>query len=318
MTIKKPNNLWRTLCISIIAAAALMACAPAAPIRSSLESAAPAAPAAQAPAEEVQSADSSGYGNVAQQDQRRLIIRNADLTIVVTDTQAQLNEINKIATEFGGYIANTSTSKVRENALQANVTLRVEGKQLDAALDRIRKLAIEVRNENIRGDDVTAEFVDLEAQLKNLEAAEAQLQEIMKRSERTEDVMMVFQQLTEIRGRIEQIKGRMKFLSESAALATITLNLIPDIVAQPVQVAGWRPEGVAKQALQTLIGALQGLANLAIWFVIFVLPILLVLALPVVVVVVILRNLLRRRGNAKASAKARTQDPSTNASERRN
>ena len=224
----------------------------------------------------------------------RLIIRNADLTIVVQNTQAQLDEINKIAAEFGGYIASTSTSQAGENSLQAQVTLRVESAKLDAALDRIRKLAVEVRSESIRGDDVTAEYVDLDAQLKNLEAAEAQLKEIMAKAEKTEDVMAVFQQLTAIRGQIEQIKGRLKYLSQSASLATINLTLIPDAVAQPVQIAGWRPEGVAKDALEALISALQGLATLAIWFVIVLLPILIIIAIPIIILIAILRRIARR------------------------
>lgn len=275
----------------------ISACAAASPSRSSGDSyaIAPAAPApseAAAPGSDASSESGASAGQA--QQPARLIIRNADITIVVQDTQAQLDELNKIAADYGGYIANTSTYKVDQDALQAQVTLRIESAQLDAALDRIRKLAVEVRSESIRGDDVTAEFVDLDAQLKNLEAAEAQLKEIMARAEKTEDVMAVFEQLTAIRGQIEQIKGRMKYLSQSASLATINLTLIPDVVAQPVQIAGWRPEGVAKDALEALISALQGLATLAIWFVIVLLPILLIIAIPIVILIAILRRVARR------------------------
>jgi hypothetical protein len=224
----------------------------------------------------------------------RIIIRNAEMTLVVTDTQGKLEEIAKIASDYNGFIVSQNTSKYN-NDIQANVMLRVEAAQLDAALNRIRKLAVEVRSENVSGNDVTAEFVDLQSQLKNLETAEAQLQKIMERAEKTEDVMIVFNQLTQVRGQIDQIKGRMKYLSESAAMSAITLNLLPDQPSQPVEVAGWRPEGVAKRAIEALISALQGLVNLGIWLVIFVLPILLLLSLPIVLLGLGVRSFIRRR-----------------------
>ena len=295
---KTPLNPKLIALASIIVAVSISACAaPAsAPAAYSVDSSsAPAAPAPDKAAAPSSGASGENGATASQAEQPvRLIIRNADMTIVVQDTQARLDEINKIAAEFGGYVASTSTSQADKNSLQAQVTLRVESAKLDAALDRIRKLAVEVRSESIRGDDVTAEFVDLDAQLKNLEAAEAQLKEIMAKAEKTEDVMAVFEQLTTIRGQIEQIKGRMKYLSQSASLATVNLTLIPDVLAQPVQIAGWRPEGVAKDALEALISALQGLATLAIWFAIVLLPILIIVAIPIVILIAILRRVARR------------------------
>lgn len=254
-----------------------------------------AAAAPAPPAEPAASGADGASGTPNQQPATpRMIIRNADMTLVVTNTQSKLDEIAKIASDYKGFIVSQSTSQYASD-IQAQVTLRVEASQLDAALARIRKLAVEVRNENVRGDDVTAEFVDLQSQLKNLEAAEAQLQKIMESAEKTEDVMAVFNQLTQVRGQIDQIKGRMKFLSESAAMSAINLTLLPDTPSQPVEVAGWRPEGVAKNAIEALVSALQGLVNLGIWLVIFVLPILLLLSLPVVLVGLVMRSAIRRR-----------------------
>jgi hypothetical protein len=231
--------------------------------------------------------------------QQRLIIRTADVTIVVKDTQAQMDALMKLAEEFGGFVVSSSTSRVRDNALQGYITLRVDAARFDEAMNRIRALAVEVRSENVRGEDVTAEYVDLDARLKNLEATEAQLQKILEQATTTEDVLAVYRELTQIRGQIEQIKGRMKYLSQSAALATISVTLIPDALAQPIQVGGWRPEGVAKEAFEALIATLQGLASLLIWLVIVVLPVLLILALPIVLLVLLIR---RARHSKKAEA----------------
>lgn len=314
----KPHNrttIRKSLALlGLIAALAIptSACG-AAPSRNAMSEAAPApaAPAAPPRAQADKPADdASASGAQNQPAAPRLIIRNADMTIVVSNTQAQLDAINQIATDYKGYVVSSSTSKMGQD-LQASVTLRVESAQLDAAMERIRKLAVEVRNENVRGDDVTAEYIDLESNLKNLEAAEAQLQEILKKAEKTEDVMTVFRQLTEIRGQIDQIKGRMKYLSQSAALATINLTLIPDRAAQPVEVAGWRPSGVAKDALEALISALQGLVDVAIWLVILVLPVLIIIAIPFVLLFLLARRILRNRRRNKPVAATAPLIPAT-------
>jgi len=226
--------------------------------------------------------------------QPRLIIRTADLTLVVKDTQEALDALTRLAGEFGGFVVSSSASRVAENALEGSITLRVEAARFDQALARIRTLAREVRSESVRGEDVTAEYVDLDARLRNLEAAEAQLQQILKQATSTEDVLAVYRELTNLRSQIEQVKGRMKYLSQSAALATITVTLIPDALAQPIQVGGWQPAGVIRDALQALISALQGLATIAIWLVIVVAPMALIIAAPILLIILAIRRLRRR------------------------
>lgn len=234
-----------------------------------------------------------------QTGQERLIIRNATLTLVVKDTAASLSDITKIANDAGGYVNSSSTTKLAEG-LRATVQLKIPSEKLDGALSLIKSGVIEVRDENITGQDVTADYVDLTSRLANLSAAEAQLRKIMDSTTNTADVLKVYEQLTNIRGQIEQVKGRMQFYERSAAMSTVSLTLIPDALAQPVQVAGWRPEGVIKQALETLIKALQALASIAIWLVIVALPVLVLMALPVVALVWVAR---RMRKNKKAAAK---------------
>ena len=74
---------------------------------------------------------------------------------------------------------------------------------------------------------------------------------------------------------IEQTKGRMQYLERSAAMATITVSLTPDALSQPIEIAGWRPGGVAKESFQALIKAFQWLINALIRIVILVLPVML-------------------------------------------
>ncbi len=182
-------------------------------------------------------------------------------------------------------------------ATQGTITVRVPADRLDEALQAIKADVIEVRSENISGEDVTQQYVDLQSRLRNLEAAEEQLQEIMGSATTTEDVMMVFNQLVQVRGEIESVKGQMQYFEQSARLSAVTVELIADAAAQPLEIAGWRPEGTAKAAVETLIRTLQFLADAGIWAVICVVPIGVILGLPVYFVV---RALRRRRKVAKA------------------
>ena len=279
-------------------AAPVQMAAPAAPVmrdQSSMLEMPAAAPKAGTVATEAPVAPAA-TGGVAQSQpaQPRLIIRTADLNIVVKNTREQLSIISKLASQYGGFVVSSGTSQMGSD-LQGQITLRVEAKNFDLALAEIRKLAVDVRSENVRGEDVTGEYVDLDSQLKNLAAAEAQLQKIMEQATKTEDVLNVYQQLVQTRGQIDQIKGRMKFLSQSAALSTINVSLIPDASTKPVEVGGWRLEGVVKNAVESLIGLMQGLATLAINLVIVVLPVLVIFFLPVIGLLWAVRRIQKRR-----------------------
>ena len=214
--------------------------------------------------------------------EERMIISRASLSLVVKDVERSLEEIRAIVEGLGGYVVSSNSWYEREQ-LRARLTVRVPAKELDAALERFKALAIEVERESISGEDVTEEYTDLEARLRNLEAAEKQLLKIMEQAEETEDVLAVYRELVNIRGQIEQTKGRMQYLERMSAMATIDLDLIPDVLAKPLVAAGWRPAGTLAAALRALIRTLQIIADLAIWFVAYVLPILILVAIPLAV-----------------------------------
>lgn len=234
-----------------------------------------------------------GISSSLPETSQRLIVRTANLSIVVQDTNQALHQISALATRIGGFVVMSQTSKV-EQATRGIITIRVPAERFDEAIRQIEALATDVQDRNIRGEDVTEQYVDLQARLRNLEATEAQLQRIMERAEKIEDVLNVYRQLSETRGQIEQVKGRIQFLEQSAALSSITVDLIPDELAQPIAVGGWRPTGTARSALQALVRTLQGLADVAIWLALYVLPVLVVLAVPIVVIVLAVRRLRRR------------------------
>lgn len=221
----------------------------------------------------------------AQQQVSRMIVRSAEMRITVIDTTKTVDAVTKSVEAMGGFVSGSNIWREGE-LLRATLKLRVPADKLTSTLAAIRGLAKRVDNETIASEDVSQEYVDLESQVRNLEATEGELRELLtvarQNSRKAADVLEVHEQLTLIRGQIEQAKGRMRYLSQVAAMSSISLDVIPDAIAQPVVEPGWQPVVVAKNALRALVGALQSIANVAIWLIIYVAPIFGILALVIV------------------------------------
>ncbi|HYO75549.1 MAG TPA: DUF4349 domain-containing protein [Thermoanaerobaculia bacterium] len=228
----------------------------------------------------------------------RMIVRSAEMRVLVGDTTKAVTEATRSAEAMGGYVSASQVWREGE-LLRARLTLRVPADKLTPALARLRALSKRVEHESITSEDVSAEFIDLGARLRNLEATEEELRQLLvvarQNTRRASDVLEVHQQLSNIRGEIEQVKGRMRYLSETAAMSSIALDITPDALAQPVVEPGWQPLVVAKDAIRALIAMMQSLASAAIWIVIYVLPLLAMFALFVMVA----RRVWRRFGGAR-------------------
>jgi len=250
-------------------------------------------------AEEV--ADAGYWSGETNLPQERMSISTVGMKLVVHDTAASLESVHALVAEFDGYVA-SSHSWHEEGVLAARLTIRVPEADLKTVLERLRALG-QVESEDQSGEDVTDEYVNLQARLKNLELAEQELQELLQTRQetgKTEEILEVYRELTNIRGQIEQIKGRMQYLENLTALATIHLTLTPDALAQPVVIGRWQPQGTARDAVRALIGTVQFLINAGIWIIIFVIPTLILLAVPFVVLVLIIRAWRRKRRRAAA------------------
>ncbi len=241
------------------------------------------------------------------QDVERLVIQNADLSVVVPDPAASMDRISALAEEMGGFVvtANLYTQQLESGVEvpRANITIRVPAERLAEALERIKGESDQTPlSESINSQDVTAEFTDLQSRLRNLEQAEEQLRLIMEDASKTEDVLSVYNELVRVREEIEVIKGRMQYLEQSAALSAISTQLIANEAIQPLTIGSWQPVGDAKQAVQALINAFKTIIKAAIWVLIFVLPVLLLLFVIFVLPVYLVVRFLRRRRKARAQA----------------
>ncbi len=233
----------------------------------------------------------------------RMVIKNASLSIAVDDPSASMDRISSLAEEMGGYVVSANVYQTYlsdgQKVPQGTITVRVPADRLQEAMTRIKaETKLPVINENISSQDITSEYTDLDSRVRNLEAAEKQLQGILDRATKTEDVLNVFNQLTQVREQIEVIKGQMKYYEQSAALSAISVELIPNASVQPVTIGGWQPQGVARDAVQALVNTLKGLATVGIWLVIYLLPTLLVVFGPPVLIIFFIVRWLRRRKKA--------------------
>ncbi len=108
--------------------------------------------------------------------------------------------------------------------MMGNISFRVRAENFDQAMAALHNLADDVRSESTSGQDVTEEYVDLNARLTNLQAAEAQLLKLMEQAGDVSDILAVQQELVQTRGEIEQTKGRMQYLEQSAAMSLIQVT----------------------------------------------------------------------------------------------
>jgi hypothetical protein len=237
-----------------------------------------------------------------QEPPNRIILKTATLSIVVEDSRKSLDSIAQMATEMGGWVVSSNTSRVRtasgEEVANGSIVIRVPLAKLDAALGRIKSGAGSVTSEKTSGQDVTQQYVDLSSRAKNLEAAEVQLRNLMDKAIKPEDVLAAFNQLTQIRGEIETLKGQIKYFEQAAAFSSISVQITPKVLDTPIQIAGWSPSRTVERALASLVNMLRGLADAVITLAVVGVPLVLIFGVPAWLIY----RLVRRRMKPSAAA----------------
>ncbi len=228
----------------------------------------------------------------------RIVIQTASLSIIVENPTEAVAKISQMAESMGGFVVTSniykSTNSRGEEFPAANITIRVPAEKLNEALQQIKALVsdadIDIKNEEISGQDVTSEVTDLESRLRNLRAAEKQLLEIMENATDSEDVIAVFRELTNVREEIELLEGQLKYYRESARLSAISVYLQAKASIEPITIGGWQPGVEVQRAIQALVEGGKFIVNALIWLVLFVFPLLAVIGLPIYFIVKAVRK----------------------------
>jgi len=266
-----------------------------------------AAPASQAPTEDARAAKPTNIqdGNMkqaslqnAQNSQasvtvtERKLIRNAEMIIESVNPSETQQKVSLITEAHGGFVvASEAKQRNAEGQLKpettVTITIRVPAARFDAVVSELRGAGSRVAHDKVTAQDVTEEYIDLEARIRAKQALESQFMEIMKQARTVQDALEVQRQLSDVRAEIERLEGRRRFLENQTSLSTITVTIQPP--TQMVSSTGFFysikrafADGLDVAAMITL-----GLVRVAV----ALLPVLIFLVLPIILVV---RYLIRR------------------------
>ena len=153
--------------------------------------------------------------------QRRIIVRTADLSLVVDDVSGAIDEVSRMAESMGGWVVSSDRSTKHSGF----VSVRVPAESLEETIDELRELAVEVQSEVTTSKDVTDEYVDTTARLTNMQATQAALIRLLERAEKVEDALKVQNELTRVQEEIERLQGRIKFLEQTSAFSLVNVRL---------------------------------------------------------------------------------------------
>ena len=191
-----------------------------------------------------------------------MVIRTAKLSLQVPDVDQALDKTRQIAQAGGGFVS-ASNTRVEQDRPVADLTLQVRADALDATLQALRGLG-KVDSETSSSQDVTEEYVDLDANLRNLQASESAILRLMDRAERIEDIISLQRELTNVRGQIERIQGRKTYLERRTDMATVGVSLHLPPADNASAAGGFDPLAVARRGWNASLAVLRGAAELAI------------------------------------------------------
>jgi hypothetical protein len=200
-----------------------------------------------------------------------MVIRTAQLTVEVQgDMERAIASVRQIAQQGGGFISASNTHVERpagqtQDQPVADLTLQVRSDAADETLTALRALG-KVTSESSGSQDVTEEYVDVDANLRNLQASEEAIVSLMGKATRIDDVLALQRELTNVRGQIQRLQGRKNYLQNRADMATISISLRTPSTenAQSPAIGGWNPLAVARVGWQASLNVLRTAAEFVI------------------------------------------------------
>ena len=208
------------------------------------------------------------------------VIKNGDLNLRVDSVDKAAQKVTTIAKANGGdvYSSNFYQSGTN-NAKSGTITIKVPVANFEKTFEDIKKSAIVVIRESTSGVDVTMEYTDLQAQLKNSQAEEQSYLKLLDSAQKMDDILAITQQLSQVRGQIESLQGRIRYMDSQTDMATISATLTEDVNVTVVD--SWRPWQVVKESVNALVKNVQGWVDFLIKLVILAIPVLLLYGLVV-------------------------------------
>ncbi len=206
------------------------------------------------------------------------VVKNGSLRLKVESTENSAEKIKEIAKQYKGEVANVNLYRQGKNGLGGNLTVKVPVDQFESAMKAIKAVGDQVLSESVSSSDVTEEYVDLQAQIRNKKAEEETFRNLLERSGKLDDVLSVTREVARVRGEIDRLEGRIKFMESQTDMSRIDVSLVEyeQVTNTPIK---WKPARVAQKALHNLVLNFQKAINGIIYFIIATLPVLIIIAL---------------------------------------
>jgi len=241
----------------------------------------------------------------------RMIIKDGLLDMVVADPNLAIERVTQLAADQGGYLV-SSRAWMETGYKNAELRMGVPSAHFEDTLTQLRRMAVEVLNEETSGQDVSADYADLEARLVNLEATAARVRTFLENAKTVEESLKINATLSDLEKQIEQVKGQMKFYEGRSAYSTITVlirpqrptptaTLTPIATTTPTSTPRWNPGKTVNSASKVMVEYLQGGIDLLIWAVFLLWPFVLV----GVIAWLILRRIQRKSSKTRSDPESK-------------
>ncbi len=225
----------------------------------------------------------SGGNSSIENEIVRKIIRTAYMEQKVTDLDAAIEQVMKLVTDSNGYIQSSSIREYSERERVATYVLRIPEGSYDSIVMTIRQIGKNV-NFNEQGQDVTEEYYDNAARIKNLKLQEEAVQKLFDKADKMEDILAIQRELTQIRGNIESLEGRNRYLDNLSSLSTIELSIRE---VKPLEYLQEESDSALSRAKEGFMDTLSRVGSFFVETFVF-----LVSAFPVLVLMVVFLGLL--------------------------
>jgi hypothetical protein len=194
-----------------------------------------------------------------------MVIRNGSASVEVEKLDPAIVKLRQLATQLGGYIANSSVSGGRDQIPRATLELKIPAQRFDQAVNGLGTLG-KVESVNVTAEDVGEEFVDMTARVNNAHRLEDRLIALLAtRTGKLQDVLSVERELARVREQVERYEGRLRYLKSRAAVSTLSVT-----VHEPLPILGQGPGqnpivAAIRQAWRNFVGFISaGIALLGV------------------------------------------------------
>jgi hypothetical protein len=220
----------------------------------------------------------------------RKTVTHSNLSLLVSNVRESLDKIEEETKERGGYVVR-STITTPETGASGHITVRVPDEEFPDVLKFMREMAVKVVHEEISGHDITDQYIDIEERLLTLYTTREIYEGMLARADTVEEILKVQQHIFRTQDQIDSLTGQLNYMDATSSSTLITAYLSTDELALPYTPDKvWRPELVFKQAVRSMLSAVQDLGTAVIWVAVYA-PV----WAPLLVGFLIIRKVVRRR-----------------------